>query len=138
MIAASVAPLPENAVRTIDDYIALEKVLAELLCNGPVHFWGSELTGVWVESQGQMQLFDPWMRSNEAITTLAIEYDTWAQPYPAGMVTDYEGKYFDGNKFVSIFVSLIEHPTKEHAYRYAILESVIAQIKKTRAAILAS
>lgn len=117
----------------IEDYVALEKILAELLCEGPVHFWGGLDTGVWVQSQGAMELYHQWTRCNDAAMSLAIEFNVWAQPYPVtGNETTVEGKFFFDDKFVSVFVPLADHENKQWAYRYAIVQAVILKIKKIK------
>lgn len=119
-------------MQTQEEYLMLEKVLAELLCEGPVHFWGSYDGGVWVQSEGAMQTYEPWVRSNEAITNLALEFDVWVQPYPVERPTTMEGKFFHDGKFTSVYSPLDEHATKALAYRHALLSAVIAKIKQIK------
>lgn len=119
-------------MQTQEEYLMLEKVLAELLCEGPVHFWGGYDSGVWVQSEGAMQTYEPWMRSNEAITTLAIEFDVWVLPYPVERPTTMEGKFFHDGKFTSVYSPLDEHANKTLAYRHAMLSAVIAKVKQIK------
>lgn len=126
-----------HRIKSTEEYLMLEKELASILNNGgPIHYWGGHDSGVWVQSEGEQQTYSPWMRSDEAITNLIVEHDVWACPYPLEHPNCYEGKYHYGGRFYSIYVPYRDHANKTLAYRFAILQTVIAKLRRIGASIL--
>lgn len=124
-------------IKTTEEYLMLEKELAVLLNKGgPVHYWGGHDSGVWVQTEGEMQTYSPWMRTNEACTELVLEHEVWATPYPIEDSKCYEGKFFYGGRFHAVYVPYNEHQNKSLAYRYAILLTTVAKLRRIAASII--
>lgn len=122
---------PPASIKTLEEYLLLEKELAQLLCRGEVHYWGKDEMGCWVQTHGEQQTFPKWMRLNEAAMELILEHDVWAVPYPIEQGNCFEGKFFHDGRFHPVYVPYTEHQTKALAYRYAIVSATIAKLKKT-------